>query len=444
MKDQYDKQKENLRMQKELLSYLLNDPSLYYRCIDTINCDMFTGIYRQLFDAFIRSITENKKPDVLTISEKANIPMDEAIDVFTYFSGAPIPLDALIYQLFDDMARGKLSSLAGFISMQVQAGTDYETITEHIAKSLKDLQLGNSASIITMDAAVTDLMRNIVNNAKAEQKFAGIPTGYKIIDYHMGGFHPGDLVILAGETSHGKTSFALSCMYGTSVLYNMPTGIISHEMTPQQLTGRLAAYATDISSKHLLFGKLQSYEYEQFNQKVQGLIKANIYIQDFIKRELIDTIAAIRLMVMQYNVRYVVVENAGNINVKGIRDDEPRTAEISKAMKSIAMELNITVMLISHLNREQGGKKGQPTLSRLRHSGQLENDADVVMFVYRAELHGYERFQDPSDESDISTEGMAKVYIAKGRNVGLAQTYMRFNEQLTYFSDDQTGTGSPF
>jgi len=147
-------------------------------------------------------------------------------------------------------------------------------------------------------------------------------------------------------------------------------------------------------------------------------------------------LAAVRLMVVQHGVKYVVVENAGNINVKGKYDDESRTAEISKTMKALAIELKITVILISHLSRERDGKKVQPSLNRLRHSGQLENDADVVMFVYRAELHGFETFQDSSDEPGVSTTGMVKVYIAKGRNVGLAQTYMHFDEQLTLFTDD--------
>jgi len=142
--------------------------------------------------------------------------------------------------------------------------------------------------------------------------------------------------------------------------------------------------------------------------------------------------------VLQYGIRWVVVENAGNIDVKGIKNnDEARTAEISKSLKSIALELNITVILISHLNRDvKGGKQKQPELNRLKHSGQLEADADVVMFIYRPELHGYETFNE-ADSDDIieSTENRCKVYIAKGRNYGLVKTFPQFDPHTLYISD---------
>lgn len=443
MKSLYDIQKENINHQVEVLSYLLNDSTVYFKCFDVLRADMFTGENKTIYDAFVSIINDGKKPDLANISEKAKIPMETVIKIMTFYSGSPIPIESLLHALFDFMAKEKLVKLAGFVSTQVNAGTDYELIIDQVNKTVGELELGTTTTTIGMDTAIADLLHIINNNRKTDQPFTGTPTGFKIIDGHMRGFHPGDLIVLAGETSHGKTTFALNCMYGTSVNYNMPTGIISHEMTPEQLTGRLSSISTAISSKHLLFGKLTDEELYDFNQKIGRLMRANIWIQGFIKRELTDTIAAIRLMVMQHQVKYIIVENAGNINVKGKNDDESRTAEISKSMKAIAMELSITVILISHLSRERDGKKVQPSLNRLRHSGQLENDADVVMFIYRPELHGFDMFCDNSDQPGLKAEGMAKIIIAKGRNVGLAQSYMKFNETLTLITDD-TGTGYPF
>jgi replicative DNA helicase len=442
MKTNIDIDKQNELFQKETLSYLLNDTKLYMEVFDMVRPELFSGMYRQIFTVYADLISQNVKPDALNISAKTQIPVSKITGIMTHFSGSNIPLINLIFELYNVYAKKQLFILAETVAKQTETEADYESILDLISKEIKNLQLGTSANIITMPEAIQRLMQTVTDNRKAEHKFSGTPTGLKIIDYHMGGFHPGDLVILAGETSHCKTSFALNCMYRSAVLYDQPVGIISHEMTPEQLTGRLCSYTTEIAAKHLLFGKLTDDEMVVFNQKINLLIRSKIFIQDYIKRELLVSIAAIRLMVIQHQVRYVVVENAGNISVKGIFDDEPRTAEISKSMKAIAMELGITVILISHLNREALGKKSQPTLSRLRHSGQLENDADVVLFIYRAELHGKDTFDDHSDEGNISAIGMAKVYIAKGRNVGLAQTYMHFNEQLTLFSDDRPG--SPF
>lgn len=445
MKGELDLIKENEAYQQEMLSYLLNDDTLYFRCIDMIRPEMFTGQNRIIFDTFLNIISDTRKPDISLISQKSNIPLDEILKIYTYFTPAPVPIHQLLYNLFSFMANDKLMKLASYISSQVLCGTDYETILSEVGRLTSNLELGGASSVINMESAITDLVRTINDNRKVDRKFTGIPCGIKLIDYHMGGLHRGDLIILAGETSHGKTSLALSMEYNSATSFEIPVGIISHEMTTDELTGRLSAYATKIPSKHLLYGKLSDSELYEFNLNIPKLIRSNIFIQGTIRRDLKDTVAAIRLMVMQHKIHYVVVENAGNINVKGKNEDESRTAEISKSLKALAKELDIAIILVSHLNRELQGKKSQPNLSRLRHSGQLEADADVVIFVYRAELHGKDYFDDNSDAEGISTEGMAKVYIAKGRNVGLAQTYMHFYEQLTYFTDEPiNGTDQPF
>jgi replicative DNA helicase len=436
MKTNFDRQKENIKQQTELLSYLLNDPSLYYKCYDVLRPDMFTGENRLIFDGFTKILKESKKPDVMLVSHASNIEMESVLNIFTYFSGSPISLDTLLYELFDYYAKDKLMHLAGFISTQISSGTEYELITDGINRSMSELQLGTSASILNMEDAITSLMKRINENRKMESEFSGTPTGINIIDKHIGGLHGGDLIILAGEISHGKTAFAQTCLYNSAIFYDRSVGIISHEMTTEQLTGRFCAYASHITTKKLLYARLTDEEIQSFNYTIPALIKSKIFIQDFIKRELEDTVAAIRLMVMQKHIEYVVVENAGNINVKYFREDERRTAEISKTMKALAKELDICIILVSHLSRERDGKKVQPTLNRLRHSGQLEADADIVIFVYRAELHGYETFQDESDEEGIQTAGIIKVIIAKGRNIGVSQAYMRFDEQLIHFSEN--------
>lgn len=435
MKQLIDKASENVKYQTEMLSMILNNDDVYIKSIDIIRSEMFTGINRLLFDSYVKMISECKHPDPVALSTISNVPLENVLEVYTYFSGATLKIDSLLYELFDYMAKDKLIKLGANISQQVTAGTRYEDIVSILNDTIRSLELGNSSSVITMEQGVNSLLSIIQNNRK-EQSITGVPTGFKLIDMFMGGLHEGDLIILAGEISHGKTAFALSMMYNSAVKFKIPCGIISHEMTPEQITSRLASYTTSISSKHLLIGKLRDEEVLIFSQQIDKLVKSKIFIQDFIKRELSDTLAAIRLMVMQHGVKYVVVENAGNISVKGKNDDESRTAEISKSLKSLALELKIPIILISHLARERDGRKVQPEIHRLKHSGQLEQDADVVIFIYRAELHGFDAFQ-MSDENDVPARGRVKTYIAKGRNYGLAKTYPDFLEEMTYVMDHE-------
>jgi replicative DNA helicase len=435
MKQLQDKANENQRYQKEVLCLVLNNPEVYIKAFDVIRPKMFTGINRQIYDVYVKLISTGEYPDPVLISKMANIPIEDVLAVATFYSGASLKLEALLHELFDYMAKSLYSQLSMNISQQITAGTDYEEIKEIIIKTLGELELGNSSAAFTMEQGVDNLM-GIIKNNRSDKPITGIATGFILIDTFMGGLHGGDLVLIAGEISHGKTALALSMMFNSAVYYGIASGIISLEMTTDQLMARFAAYATNISAKHLLVGKLDDNQLAQFADRIDKLVKAKIFIQDFIKRELSDTMAAIRLMVMQKHVKYVVVENAGNISVKGKNSDEERTAEISKSLKSLALELKIPIILISHLAREREGRKVQPEIHRLKHSGQLEQDADVVIFVYRPELQGYDTFQG-QDETDIPAQGRAKTYIAKGRNYGLAKTYPDFIADLVMFRDHE-------
>lgn len=428
-----DKARENQQYQMEMLAMILNSDDVYIKAIDFLRPGLFTGVNRMVYEAFVKMVSLSMKPDPVSISTYANIPLGEVMKIATYYSGVPLQIEALLYELFDFFAKEKLTKLGANISQQITAGTKYDDIIDIVGRTLRSLELGNSSSVITMQEGVNSLL-DVINANRKGKEFTGTPTGFKLIDQHMGGLHPGNLIILAGETSHGKTAFALSMMFNSATRYNMPSAIISHEMTPDEIMSRLAAYSTNINAKHILTGKLTDEQVAIFADKVQLLIKSNIFIQDFIKRELSDTVAAIRLLVMQHHIKYVVVENAGNITVKGSHNDETRTAEISKTLKAIAIELKITVILVSHLSRDRENTKKQPELSRLRHSGQLEADADIVIFTYMAKLHGHEFFPD-NDEKP--TDGRVETYIAKGRSYGLAKTYPDFIKELVYIRDHE-------
>ena len=439
MKTIDDRQKENARYQAELISMLMNDESLYFKTVDIIKPELFTGTIRSIFDAYEALVVENSKPDAARISNKGNIPLSDIVNIINSPTGISNDINVLVTELHEYLVLTQLSMLAAHISREVAAGTESEYITEHISQELRKLELGTKSKVITMEAGVSELLKTINSNLLCKSP-TGCPVGMEIIDDHMDGLQAGDLIILAGETSHGKTSLALSMAFNSAVRFNQRCGILSYEMTSNQLVARLSSYTTGLGNKQLLTGKLTEAELSTFENKIDKLRSANIFIQGYNRRELSDTISAIRLLVLQHQIKWIVVENAGNISVKGKTTDEQRTAEISKSLKALAMDLNITIILISHLSKEKDPNKGQPDLSRLKHSGQLEADADVVLFVYRAIIH--EQSFSP-DEKKSSAAGQAKVYIAKGRNYGLKTVYMNFDENLTYFSDLNHQNESP-
>ena len=435
MKTQYDKQQENRQLQKELLSMIISSDDLYIRLVDIIRPELFTETYNLIFESYVEVLKSGKKPDALNISRKGNIELSIVTEVCSYYSGSNIDAKSIVVELYEYHAANQFVKLGNTINNMVVAGNESEEIKSEIIKAVRKLDIGNSSHVVTMQAGLSMLYDNINNNRKTN-KPTGVQTGLNIIDKHMGGLQNGDLIIIAGETSNGKTALTLSMMYNSGVEFNEPCGFISHEMTTVQTFARLGAMETKISLKHLLTGRLNDEEIYLYSEAMKKIQSAPIFVQDWIKPELESTLAAARLMKLQYNVKYIAIENAGNIDVIGNRGDEHRTATISKACKSLAKELNIPVILISHLSRGEKTNKKPPSLDRLKHSGQLENDADVVLFVYNASLYGFDNWADVGAGFPyMETQNTIKAYIEKGRNYGLAESYLDFTPHTTLVSE---------
>jgi len=267
MKEQYGRLKENNIHQKEFLAKLINDETLYVKSIDIIRPEMFTDINRMVFDSYVKLLYDGKKPNIVSISRQAGIELSVVSEIATFYSGSYISVDSLLVELYEFMAEGEFSKLASYISSSVSSGTESEKVKENILSSLRKLEFGNTSKCVDMNAGVSMLYKIIDNNRK-ELNTTGTRVGFKIIDKHMGGLQKGDYIVLAGESSHGKTSMAMSMLYNSAIAYNEPCGIISHEMTPEKIMARFAGMATGISGKHILTGKLIDSEIEQFNFNV--------------------------------------------------------------------------------------------------------------------------------------------------------------------------------
>lgn len=264
------------------------------------------------------------------------------------------------------------------------------------------------------------------------QEMSGVQSGFTSLDRITGGWQRSDLIILAARPGTGKTAFVISMMRNAAVEFNKPVAIFSLEMTANQLVGRFISGETELSAEKLRKGELREHEYQQLNSKISRLVDAPIYIDDTPALSIFEFRAKARRLKAQHNISMVIVDYL-QLMVSGQEGKFSREQEvsmISRSLKAIAKELDVPIIALSQLSRavEQRGGSKRPQLSDLRESGAIEQDADIVMFIYRPDMAGITQ-----DENGMSTDGMAEIIIAKHRNGRIDSANLMFIPHLAKF-----------
>lgn len=291
-----------------------------------------------------------------------------------------------------------------------------------------------------------DEAKNLVSNALKKVKelgnregMSGIPSGFAKVDQVTSGWQPSDLVVIAARPGMGKTAFILSMARNIAIASNTPIGIFSLEMSAEQLILRMISSESGISSEKLRKADIDEQEWKQLYSKVNKLENAPIFIDDSPGISVYDLRAKARRLVSQHGVKIIMIDylqlmTASTGDKKGPGNREQEIATISRSLKAIAKELEIPVIALSQLSRSvetRGGTK-RPQLSDLRESGAIEQDADIVSFIYRPE---YYKFTTWDDDEQTPCEGQGEFIIAKHRNGGLEDIRLKFTASQAKFSD---------
>ncbi|MDO7598744.1 MAG: replicative DNA helicase, partial [Flavobacteriaceae bacterium] len=290
----------------------------------------------------------------------------------------------------------------------------------------------------------SETAQNLVIQAKKRSEeiakrdgLSGVATGFEKLDALTSGWQPSDLIIIAARPGMGKTALTLSMARNIAVTQQTPVAFFSLEMSSVQLITRLISAETGLSSGKLRTGKLASHEWEQLNVKVGDLERAPLFIDDTPSLSIFDLRAKARRLSSQHGIKLIVVDylqlmTAGTSNKAGNREQEIST--ISRNLKALAKELDIPVIALSQLSRAvetRGGTK-RPLLSDLRESGAIEQDADIVSFIYRPEYYGIDEWD---DDERTPSEGQAEFIVAKHRNGGLDNIRLKFIGHLGKFDN---------
>jgi replicative DNA helicase len=288
----------------------------------------------------------------------------------------------------------------------------------------------------SMSDLLTQAISEIEEKKNQKDGLTGVPSGFTALDRVTSGWQPSDLVILAARPGMGKTAFVVSALRNAAIDFKEAVAIFSLEMSSVQLVNRLISAEAELESEKIKNGKLEDYEWEQLLHKTSKLSEAPIFIDDTPGLSILELRAKARRLKAQHDIKLLVIDYlqlmTGDSSKNSGGNREQEIATISRSLKGIAKELNIPVIALSQLSRAvetRGGDK-KPQLSDLRESGSIEQDADMVIFLYRPEYYGITQGED-----GMPLNGMGEVIIAKHRNGKTDTVQLKFIGKFTKFAD---------
>jgi replicative DNA helicase len=310
----------------------------------------------------------------------------------------------------------------------------YEITDKHLRKNFKSLK----------DVLVSTI-QEIEENKNKKDDLTGVPSGFIALDKLTNGWQKTDLIILAARPSVGKTAFALNLAMNASMNASkqFPVAVFSLEMGAGQIVKRMLSAVTDVSMESISRGKMEEHEFIQLTQRMKKLAKAPIYLDDQAALNIFELRAKARRLKQRHDIQLIIIDYLqlmqASIDKSGNREQE--ISKISRDLKALAKELDIPIIALSQLNRGVESRKESkvPQLSDLRESGAIEQDADLVMFLYRPEYYGIN-----NNEMGETIEGETHIHVAKHRNGSTDTLKVRFMKDYQRFVDLEDSFGGAF
>jgi replicative DNA helicase len=332
--------------------------------------------------------------------------------------------------------RELIRSSTNIVKLAFEDTTDVFDLLDSAETELFQIAQNNlSRGAESLSSLSSKVLRSLEELSKREDGLTGVPTGFTELDRITSGWQPSDLIIVAARPGMGKTSFTLALARNAAYDFKKPVAMFSLEMSNVQFAQRLISMESEISGSKLRNGKLESHEWHQLHAAIEKINEAQIFIDDTPGINVFELRAKCRRLKMQHDIQLIIIDylqlmSGTGTEGKGNREQEIST--ISRALKGLAKELSVPVIALSQLSRAvetRGGSK-KPQLSDLRESGAIEQDADIVSFIYRPEYYGL-----LEDEEGNSQKGVAEIIIAKHRNGALDTVKLKFIDQFAKFTN---------
>ena len=408
----------DIEAEQAVIGSMLTDKDAIMSAVETLKPEDF---YREdnkiIYEAILNLYNRAEPVDIITLkTELQSMKQLETVGGLEYIAELPdkVPTTANVEQYIKiveerSALRALIKTANDLISLGYDQTQDVEDILDTAERKIFDvIQNRNQKGYSSIKDILVDSFTQLEQLYNQKQHITGVPTGFADLDFITAGFHKSDLIIVAARPAMGKSAFALNLATNAAVRYNTPVAIFSLEMSKEQMTNRILCSEAMVDSNKVRTGKIEDDDWQKLAEASGNLSQAQIFIDDTPGISVMEIRAKCRKLKLEKNIGMVVIDYIqlvqGSSKRNGSREQE--ISEISRSLKILAKEINVPVIALSQLSRSVEQRPDhRPMLSDLRESGAIEQDADIVMFLYRDDYYN----------SDTDKKNIAEVILAKHR-----------------------------
>ena len=441
---------QNIEAEQSVLGAILIENTALYKAIEIIGIDDFyKEAHKKIFLSMIELNEKNEAIDLVTLTEYLRKKNElDSVGGATYLSllANTVPTAAnikyhskIIYE--KALLRNLINTATEIVSYGYENSRDIEELLDYAENAIFRI---SEKKIRPSFSAIKDIIKDsfetIERLSEKKERITGIPTGFYDLDMLTSGFQPSDLIIVAGRPSMGKTALCLCIAQHAGIEKGQPVAIFSLEMAKEQLVIRMLCAEARVDSHKLRSGFLAKSDWPRLTTAAGRLSEAPIFIDDSPGTSVLEMKAKARRLKAEHGLSLIVVDYLQLMSGRGERrrggpdTREQEISEISRSLKALAKELSVPVIALSQLNRAVESRQDKrPLLSDLRESGAIEQDADVILFIYREEVY----------KQTEENKGVAEIIIGKQRNGPVGIVKMAFIDKYTRFENLEKMHGNP-
>jgi len=429
----------NLEAEQAVLGGILIDNEALYQVLETIKDeDFYRDTHRKIFRAYLELFEQNQPIDLVTVSEYLQNKGElEEIGGATYLASLveaiPTASNIAYYAKIvkEKAILRKLIACASEIIEQCLSSTDdVEEILDRSERAIFEVAGQRiQTPYFPLKDIIKDTFETLQSFSQKGNYVTGVPTGFTDFDRLTSGLQPADLIIVAGRPSMGKTAFALNIAANAAIKHRIPVAVFSLEMSKEQVAIRMLCAEAKVDTQKFRSGFLADHDWQLLTEAATLLSEAPVFIDDTPAISILELRAKARRLKSEHNIGLVIVDYLQLMKGKGRAERrEQEISEISRSLKALAKELNVPVVALSQLNRRVEEREDKrPRLADLRESGAIEQDADLIVFLYRDEVY--------NRREDNPNRGIAEVIIGKHRNGPIGKVKLAFLDKFTSFEN---------
>ena len=430
---------QNLEAEQSVLGGILLDNQSLNNVLEILGVeDFYSEAHRKIFAAIVELYDKNEPSDIITLSNilKSKNQIDQAGGI-SYLSSLAdnVPSAANIAHYAKivkekSILRRLIGTATEILNKSYNAGSDIDSVLDEAEHAIFEISENKIRPAFSpFKDLIKDSVKTIEMLYERKELVTGVPTGFEKIDDKTSGFQKSDLIIIAGRPSMGKTAFALNIAQYAALEAGIPVAVFSLEMSKEQLALRMLSSESRVDSQRIRRGFLGEADWPKLINAAGKLSEAPIYIDDTPAITVLEMKAKARRLKSEVDLGLIILDYLQLMRSGGYKESrEQEISEISRSLKTLAKELRVPVIALSQLNRQVENRSDKrPQMADLRDSGAIEQDADLIAFIYRDEVYN-------KSEENIE-KGFAEIIIGKQRNGPTGMVKLLFQEQFTRFEN---------